>query len=114
MFVAPCTEGVQKYIQDSRPLAGCQVVPPSTETSTPPTTPPPASVAVPVMATGMPADPSPPGSGNGREDVGARVWAEADAEVRGDCKVAGCTPISANRLTVACCIDASGVLAPRS
>ena len=31
------------------PSAGCQVAPPSTETSTPPTTPPPASVAVPVI-----------------------------------------------------------------
>ena len=32
-------------------VAGCQVVPPSVETSTPATTPPPASVAVPVMVT---------------------------------------------------------------
>ena len=32
-------------------MAGCQVAP-STETSTPPTTPPPASVAVPVMVSG--------------------------------------------------------------
>src|ERR1700682_1347125 len=114
MLTAPCTVGVQKYIQDSRPLAGCQVAPPSTETSTPPTTPPPASVAVPVIVTGIPADTVPPGSGNVIEDVGATASDEAEAEVRGDCKVAGCTPISANRLTVACCIDASGVLAPRS
>src|ERR1700674_1268941 len=112
MFAEPCTEGVQKYIQDSRPLAGCQVAPPSTETSTPPTTPPPASVAVPVMVTGIPADTTPPGSGKVIEDVGATVSEEAEAVVRGDCNVAGCTPISANRLTVACCIEASGVLAP--
>src|SRR5262245_56486630 len=32
-------------------VAGCQVAPPSVETSTPATTPPPASVAVPVTVT---------------------------------------------------------------
>src|SRR5579864_4003763 len=92
MFVVPCAVGVQKYIQDSRPLAGCQVEPPSIETSTPPTTPPPASVAVPVTVTGIPAETVPPGSGNVIEDVGAKVSEEAEAGVRGDCNVAGCTP----------------------
>src|ERR1700680_4766956 len=114
MFVAPCDTGAQKYIKDACPLAGCQVVAPSTEAPTPPTTPPPASVAVPVIVTGIPADTTPPGSGNVIEDVGATVSEEAEAVVRGDCNVAGCTPISANRLTVACCIDASGMLEPRS
>src|SRR5947208_10240872 len=46
----PVTSGVQLYVQLSRPLAGCQVTPPSVDTSTPPTTPP-ASVAVPLTIT---------------------------------------------------------------
>ena len=37
-------------------VTGCQVVPPSVETSTPATTPPPASVAVPLMVTAEPSD----------------------------------------------------------
>src|SRR5215208_4962180 len=37
----PCA--VHVYVQFAVPVAGCQVVPPSVETSTPATTPPPAS-----------------------------------------------------------------------
>ncbi len=37
-------------------VTGCQVVPPSVETSTPATTPPPASVAVPLMVTAEPSE----------------------------------------------------------
>src|SRR4051794_29417623 len=37
----PEERGVQLYVHAERPVAGCQVVPPSTDTSTPPTTPPP-------------------------------------------------------------------------
>ena len=33
---------------------------------------------------------------------------EGDAVTSPACKVAGCTPISANRLTVACCMRTSG------
>ena len=36
-------------------VAGCQVAPPSVETSTPATTPPPVSVAVPVIVTALPS-----------------------------------------------------------
>ena len=36
-------------------VAGCQVLPPSVETSTPATTPPPVSVAVPVIVTALPS-----------------------------------------------------------
>src|SRR5450755_3494918 len=50
----PTAWAVQEYVQFSRPIAGCQVWPPSTDTSTPATTPPPESVAVPEMTTGEP------------------------------------------------------------
>ena len=44
--------GIAPALTVGRRVAGCQVVPPSAETSTPPTTPPPESVAVPVIVTG--------------------------------------------------------------
>src|SRR5215212_6532584 len=47
MVATPLTVGVHLYVQLERPVAGCHVVPPSTDTSTAATTPPPASVAVP-------------------------------------------------------------------
>ena len=49
----PTADGTQEYVHCSRPLAGCQVNPPSTETSTLPTTPPPASEAVPLIDTAL-------------------------------------------------------------
>src|SRR5712692_551192 len=36
MVLVPATGGVQANDQFSRPVAGCQVLPPSTDTSTPP------------------------------------------------------------------------------
>src|SRR5947209_19518413 len=44
-------EGVHAYVQLLVPVAGCQLLPPSTETSTPATTPPPWSAAVPLIVT---------------------------------------------------------------
>src|SRR5262249_56374395 len=49
----PCT--TQLYDQDVVPVAGCQVAPPSVDTSTPPTTPPPASAPLPEMVTRQPS-----------------------------------------------------------
>src|SRR5919204_1459469 len=46
---------IQLYDQLVVPVAGCQVVPPSVETSTPATTPPPLSDAVPEMVTCVPS-----------------------------------------------------------
>src|SRR5438045_1059004 len=37
------------YVQLLSPIVGCQVAPPSREISTPPTVPPPVSLAVPLM-----------------------------------------------------------------
>src|SRR5215216_1559485 len=49
---APIWVGVQLNVQDARPVAAFQVVPPSTETSTRASWPPPTSAAVPDMDTG--------------------------------------------------------------
>src|SRR5689334_16299685 len=52
-------------------VTGCHVVPPSVETSTPATTPPPASVAVPLMVTFDPSERLAPWAGDVIVDVGA-------------------------------------------
>ena len=82
-------------------MAGCQEVPLSVETSTPPTLPPPASVAVPLTVSGWPTGTVAPSAGDEMVDVGAVVSLLAVAADSPDCRVAGCTPMSANRLTVA-------------
>src|SRR3981081_275096 len=53
IVVAPETPGVHEYVQLAAPVALCQVVPPSVETSTPATTPP-VSLAVPETVTAVP------------------------------------------------------------
>src|SRR5262245_44962192 len=50
----PAPDARQVYDQLPRPVAGCQLAPPSVDTSTPPTTPPPWSPAVPVIVTLVP------------------------------------------------------------
>src|SRR5215472_12375843 len=92
----PDLVGSQVKVHDERPLAGCQVRPPSTETSTPATTPP-TSVAVPVMVTGVPT------CAPVRElipEVGGAVSVEAVAASNPACKLPGWSPISARRFTV--------------
>ena len=77
-----------------------------------PTTPPPVSVAVPVMVTGLPAVDSRAGRRRGDRRGRGVVSVEAVAATRPDCSVAGCTPMSANRLTVACCMRDIGAALP--
>ncbi len=101
------TAGVQVYDQlvDEAALmiaAGCQVLPPSRDTSTPATTPPPKSVAVPVTVTGLPLRNVLPLAGAVMVEAGGVVSVEAVAATSPDCSEPGCTPMSANRLTVAC------------
>src|SRR5204863_9241022 len=91
----------QVYVQLVRPVAGCQVSPPSTDTSTPATTPP-ASVAVPVTVTVEPLWKLAPPDGNVIVDVGEVVSVEGVASRRPDCSDPGCSCMSARRLTVAC------------
>ena len=93
------------YVHVPRPVAGCHVWPLSVDTSTPPTTPPPVSLAVPLIVTWLPGVIEAFGAGAVIVDVGA---VESLETRRGrssrSCSVDGCTPMSANRLTVACCM----------
>jgi hypothetical protein len=84
-------------------VAGCQVAPPSADTSTPPTCPP-TSLAVPVTATCVPSTGCAPAAGEVMLAVGGVVSADAVAGCNPAIRVAGCTPMSANRFTVACCM----------
>src|SRR5215471_14964099 len=88
-------------------VAGCRVVPPSVETSTPATTPPPVSAADPLTVTAAPSDSVAPEDGDVIVEVGAVVSVDAVAAVTPDISVVGCTPMSANRFTVACCMAES-------
>src|SRR6267378_3742715 len=110
----PVAPGDQSYVQFVRPLAACHVTPPSTEASTPPTTPPPVSAAVPRIVTRPPLSAVAPSTGDVIVELGATESVDADAALRPDWIDPGCTPMSANRLTVACCMRGSGTEAPRS
>src|SRR5215475_7507010 len=88
-------------------VAGCQVVPPSVDTSTPATTPPPASLAVPLTVIAEPFGTVAPCAGDVIAEVGAVASADAVAAVRPGISVVGCAPMSANRFTVACCMAES-------
>ena len=75
------------------------------ETSTAPTRPPPASLAVPVTVIG-PAMLA-PSAGAVKLVVGGVVSVDALAATSPLCRVVGCVPKSANRFTVACCMRTS-------
>src|ERR1700730_13122110 len=66
-------------------------------------------MAVPVTVTVVPACTEEPAAGEAMVDVGGCVSVEAEAATRPGCNVAGCAPMSANRLTVACSMFRSGV-----
>src|SRR3989442_14463268 len=86
MTVGPCAVGVHVYVQASRPVAGCQVVPLSTDTSTPATgprragvlvaSPTPKSWAVPLIVAGVPTCRE-AGTTETIEDAGGAVSPEA-------------------------------------
>src|SRR5215831_17757626 len=109
-LMLPDLVGSQVNAHDARPLAGCHVAPPSTETSTPATTPP-TSVAVPVTVTGVPTCAP---AGGLMPELGGAVSVEAVAGSNPDCRLPGWQPISAKRFTVACCTFKSGVEEPSS
>src|SRR4051794_7564602 len=98
---------VHVYDQLVVPLASCQVVPPSVETSTPATEPPPVSVAVPVSVTCVPS--ATVAGGLVIADVGAVESVDGDAVTRPVWSVVGWAARSASTLTVACCMFTSGV-----
>src|SRR5215471_2444652 len=93
-------------------VAGCRVVPPSVETSTPATTPLPVSDADPLTVTAAPSDSVAPEDGDVIVEVGAVVSVDAAAADSPDISVVGCAPISASRFTVACCMAESVLPVP--
>src|SRR3954469_1122501 len=112
----PAVPGDQVYDHVPRPLAGCQVEPPSVDTSTPPTTPPPESVAVPETVRVEPDWTVAPADGEEMVVVGFAVSVDAVAATSPAIKLpgAGWTPMSARRLTVACCMDVLAAAEPLS
>mgnify|MGYP006873515074 CR=1 FL=1 len=76
------------------------------EYSTPATTPP-VSDAVPVTVTREPFGCAEPAAGLVMVTVGAVVSVDMVAAVRPDISVVGWAPMSASRLTCACCIRGS-------
>src|SRR4029450_8778591 len=85
------------------------VDPPSVETSTPATTPP-VSAAVPVTVTWLPSVTVAPLDGDVNVAVGAVVSVVLVARIRPEIGAYGCTPMSANRFSVACRWVVFGVL----
>ena len=91
------------------PVAGCHVAPLSVDTSTPATTPPPVSDAVPEIVILPPSPTVDPLVGAVMLEAGAVVSVEAEAVDNPLMRAYGCAPMSAKRLTVACCMALSGV-----
>ena len=91
-------------------VAGCHVLPASVETSTPATTPPPLSVALPVIVVLAPSCRFAPAVGEMIVELGAVVSEDGVAATSPLDNVFGWAPMSASRLTVACCIFGSGAL----
>src|SRR5438045_3271877 len=112
--VVPRTPGSHEYVHVVVPLARCQVAPPSTDTSTPPTTPPPVSDAVPAIVTIDPDITLAAADGDVIVEVGAVKSVLACATTSGPCSVAGCTPMSPSRLIVAWRVFGSGRIAPEA
>ena len=90
------------------------MAPPSTDTSTPPTSPGAVSVAVPWMVTGVETGSVAPAAGDVTCEAGAVASADAVAGTSVTSSDAGCAPMSASRLTVACCMSGLGAPPPRS
>src|SRR4051794_34086728 len=105
MFAVGLPWAVHEYVQIVVPVAGCHVLPPSVETSTPATTPP-ASLAVPVIVVVAPSWRLAPFAGDVMVAVGAVLSVDllATLSPSAGSSANGCTPMSAKRLTVACCM----------
>src|SRR4029077_15979556 len=71
IVAAPGTPGVQPKLHNVVPVAAFHVVPPSTDTSTPATVPPPRSAEVPVIVIRTPLDTLLPVAGETIVDAGA-------------------------------------------
>src|SRR5262245_22897677 len=99
----PSAVGMNVKLHEVVPAARFQVVPPSTDTSTPATTPP-TSLAVPVTVTFDPTGTVAPAAGEVMVEVGA-VWSvEVVGLTSPAWSVWGRAPMSASMLAVACCM----------
>src|SRR6266403_3140127 len=85
IFIEPEVKTVQLYVQLSRPLAGCHVCPPSSEISTPPTTPPPESAAFPAIVTAFPSCSVAPFVGAAIVELGGVVSVDFEANTNPAC-----------------------------
>ena len=88
IVTVPLEEGVHVKLQLVVPVATCHVTPPSTETSTPATTPP-ASEAVPAIVIAVPLLTVAPSAGELIVVTGAWLSEEAVAAINPLCNVAG-------------------------
>src|SRR3954452_7114339 len=79
-----------------------------------PPTWPPVSVAVPVIVTVAFGVRVAPAAGDVIVDTGLVVSVDAGVAVRPVITVVGCTPMSANRFIVACCMGTDAAALPRS
>src|SRR5918993_1298058 len=76
MVAVPTMPGVHSIVHDDVPVAFFHVVPPSTDTSTPPTVPPPLSTAVPLIVVRLPLSTEPLCVGDVTVEVGAKMSAD--------------------------------------
>src|ERR1044072_8276352 len=102
MFADPVPLTTQLNDQLEVPVARVQVTPPLVDTSTPDSRPPPESAAVPAIVIGVTAVNDAPWAGAVIGEVGGATSVDAVVATRPDCRVSGCAPMSAKRLTVAC------------
>jgi hypothetical protein len=86
--------GVHANVHAVVPVAGDQVVPPSSDTSTPATVPPPMSPAVPAIVVGVPLAIDAPEAGEVIAEVGACV--SGMPGTRSGCSDPAATPMSPN------------------
>jgi hypothetical protein len=110
----PAVVGVQLNVQLAPPVAGAHVAPLSTLTSTAPTEPPPTSTDVPLTLIVLFVGTTAPSSGKPIVETGGERSPVAVLATRPGWIVVGSAPISANRLSVACCIAGVGGSLPRS
>ena len=110
----PIVIGVHAYVHGAVPAADFHVAPPSVDTSTRATWPPPMSLAVPNITSCDPLSNEAPGEGLVMIDAGACVSFTGAPGTRPGWSEPASTPMSDSRFTVACWSATSGVEASRS
>jgi hypothetical protein len=107
IVAGPCVVGVQLKLHVVVPVAALKVAPPSTETSTRVTDPPPVSLAVPLMVTVVPVNTVAPGAGDVIVVVGGVLsWTVTVIWAIGSCTF---PLVSTARLLIVACPGVVGV-----